>query len=159
MLVARITPLCANSDSTALSAPASEPVCEAAARAPAAVRPDLTAMIGFFFETRWQISRNRCGLPKLSRYIRMTCVRGSASQYSSRSLPETSALLPSDTNIERPSPRSRSSARMASPRAPDCEENATGPATGSFAENDACSRTAGSMLMMPMQFGPTSRMP
>jgi hypothetical protein len=86
-------------------------------------------------------------------------VFGSCSQYSSRSLPETSALLPSETNIDKPRPRSRINARIASPRAPDCDENAIGPDSGSVAENEAWSRTDGSMLMMPMQLGPTSRMP
>ncbi len=157
MLDARSTPLCANSDSTATSVPASDPVCDAAARAPAAVRPDLTASTGFLRVTRRQICRKRSGLPKLSRYIRMTRVCASSSQHSSRSLPETSALLPRDTNIDRPRPRSPSIARIASPRAPDCEENATLPATGSLAEKEACSRTAGSMFMIPMQLGPTIR--
>jgi hypothetical protein len=45
---------------------------------------------------------NFAGLPKLSRYRRMTDVLGSASQYSSRSLPEMSALLPTDTKLEMP---------------------------------------------------------
>jgi len=40
-------PLCRSSASTATSVPASAPVCEAAARDPACVRPLFTTMIGF----------------------------------------------------------------------------------------------------------------
>ena len=36
--------------------PAIAPVCEEAARAPSAVRPDLTTRIGFFLDTRLAIS-------------------------------------------------------------------------------------------------------
>ena len=90
----------------------------------------------------------------------MTRVRGSSSQYSSRSLPDTSALFPSDANIERPRPSCVISARIASPSAPLCDENAMLPASGSVvAENVPCSRNAGSLLITPMQFGPIIRMP
>jgi len=123
------------------------------------VRPDLTTRIGLVRVTRRAIRKKRRGLPKLSRYIRIARVRGSCSQYSSRSLPETSALLPSDANIDSPSPISRIEASTASPSAPDCDENAMLPASGSVAANDACSRTAGSVLMIPMPFGPMIRMP
>ncbi len=154
-----MTPHCASSDSTAMSAPASAPVCEAAALAPAAVRPDFTARMGLVAVTRRAICTKRFGFPKLSRYIRMTLVRSSCSQYSSRSLPETSALFPSEANIDRPSPRSRIAASTASPSAPDCDEKAMFPGSGVVDEKVACRLMEGSVLMTPMQLGPTMRIP
>ena len=73
----------------------------------------------------------------------MTRVSGSSSQYSSRSLPDTSALLPTLTNVERPTCRSAASSRIAMPSAPLCDESATWPAGGKIGENDAFSRTSG----------------
>jgi hypothetical protein len=74
-------PACLKSASTTASLAASAPVCDDAARAPAAERPDLTATIGLFRATRRAIWLKRRGLPKLSRYSRMTSVRGSSAQY------------------------------------------------------------------------------
>jgi len=90
----RITPAWSRSVSYATLEAASAPVWEKAARAPAAVRPDLTARIGFLRVTLRAIERNRVGLPNDSRYIKMTLTRGSSSQASMRSLPEMSALFP-----------------------------------------------------------------
>ena len=98
----RITPACSNRASTTASLDASAPVCEDAARAPAADRPDLTATIGLIRATRRAIWLNLRGLPKLSRYNRMTRVWGSSAQYWMRSLLDTSALLPTETNVEIP---------------------------------------------------------
>ena len=91
-----------NSASTTASLVASAPVCEAAARAPAFERPALTATIGLMRPTRRAISLNFFGLPKLSRYSRMTPVLGSSAQYWIKSLLETSALLPTETKLEIP---------------------------------------------------------
>ena len=102
----RITPYCASSASIALSRPASAPVCDDAARAPDAVRPLFTAMIGLVRVTSRAIRANFCGLPKFSRYMRITRVAGSAAQYSIRSLPLMSALLPTETNWLMPMPYS-----------------------------------------------------
>ena len=77
-------------------------MCEAAARAPTTDRPDLRATIGFVRLMRRASLENFCGLPKLSRYSRMTDVFGSRSQNSSKSFPDTSALLPTDTKLEMP---------------------------------------------------------
>jgi len=63
----RITPDWWQSASTALSAPASEPVWLDAARAPALVRPLFTAAIGFVRPTRRAICVNRRGFPNDSR--------------------------------------------------------------------------------------------
>src|SRR5581483_6656928 len=48
---------------------------------------------------------------------------------------------------------------IASPQEPLCEENPTRPVGGTPGANVASMRTAGSALMMPMQFGPIRRMP
>ena len=91
----RTTPAWWNSASTVTSdAPTRAPVCERLARAPAADRPLLTAMIGFVRPTRRAIRENLRGLPTDSRYSAMTLHAGSASQYWRKSLPERSALLP-----------------------------------------------------------------
>jgi len=63
----RITPACAHSASTPAAAPASEPVCEDAARMPARVVPLFTATIGFVRPTRRAISMKRRGFPNDSR--------------------------------------------------------------------------------------------
>ncbi len=89
----------------------------------------------------------------------MTRVSGSSSQYSSRSLPDTSALLPTLTKPERPICRSAASRRMAMPSAPLCDDSATWPAGGNTGENDAFNRTPGVMFSRPMQLGPTMRIP
>ena len=56
-----------------------------------------------------------------------TCVSSSSSQYSSRSLDETSALLPMETNAENPSPRTLAASSSASPRAPLWDAKPIGP--------------------------------
>ncbi len=118
-------------------------MCDDAARAPAAVRPALTAMIGFWRVTRRASSVNFRGLPNDSRYIRIAWTSALCSQYSRRSLPETSVLLPIDTNIATPIPDSAASARIASPSAPDCETNPTLPRDGTVAANVAFNRIDG----------------
>ena len=79
--------------------------CDIAPRAPAGLRPDFTATIGLARATREAIRTNLRGLPNDSRYSAITDVASSASQYRSRSLPEMSALLPTDTKLEMPMPR------------------------------------------------------
>ncbi len=141
------------------SAPAMAPVWLEAARAPAAVRPDLTTRIGFLRLTRLAISVKRRGLPNDSRYMQMTLVAGSSSQCSSRSLPETSALLPIETNWVRPMPRSWATLRIATPRAPDWLTKPMPPACAGVGEKVASRFMSGEVLMTPMQFGPIIRMP
>ena len=55
----------------------------------------------------------------------------------------------------------RSPARLISsmPRPPDCDRNATLPATGCAGANVAFIRTAGAVFTTPRQFGPMTRMP
>jgi len=67
MVSVRMTPDCRHSASTAVSAPASEPVWLDAARAPERVRPLFTATIGFCRATRRAICVKRCGFPNDSR--------------------------------------------------------------------------------------------
>ena len=136
-----------------------EPVWETAARAPAGVRPAFTVTIGFLRVILRAISVNRRGLPKDSRYIRITRTSGSSSQYSSRSLPDTSVLFPMLTNIEMPRPSSLALARIASPSAPLWDRNAADPRSGLAAAKEAFNRTPGAVLITPMQLGPTILIP
>lgn len=83
----------------------------------------------------------------------------SCSQYRRRSLPLTSALLPIDTKLDSPIPRRRASSNTAMPSPPDWEAKATRPRSGGTGAKVAFIDTVGSVLMMPMQFGPTRRIP
>ena len=77
----RITPLCRKSASTVESeAASSAPVCDIAARLPAALRPLFTATIGVCAPSRRASLANRRGFPNDSRYINTTSVFGSSSQ-------------------------------------------------------------------------------
>ena len=80
---------------------------------------------------------------------------GSSIQAASRSLPETSALLPSDKKACTPSPSSRARSSSAIPTPPDCEATARPPGGGTAGEKVAFSRTCGAMR--PRQFGPRTR--
>ena len=130
-----------------------------AARAPAAVRPDFTSTIGFLRDTRRAISTNRFGSLNDSRYMQITRVPGSSSQYSSRSLAETSAVLPTETNCESPRPSPAAMLSTATPSAPDWLTKPIAPGSGGVGEKVASSRTSAAVLKTPMQFGPTSRPP
>lgn len=72
---------------------------------------------------------------------------------------DTSARLPIETNVE--SPNASSSARLiaAKPSPPDCDTSATRPGAGTMPAKVAVSRTRGSLLRTPRQFGPTRRIP
>jgi hypothetical protein len=130
-----------------------------AARAPASVRPDLTTRIGLTRETRLAISVKRRGLPNDSRYMQITEVDGSSCQYSSRSLPEVSALLPIEANWVRPSPRPAATLSTATPSAPDWLTNPIEPGCAGVGEKVASSRTPSAVLSTPMQLGPIIRTP
>jgi hypothetical protein len=74
----RITPAWRNSASTVMSEEARRaPVCDAAALAPAALRPDFTAMMGLRRLTSRARRPNRLGLPNDSKYSSTTSVPGS----------------------------------------------------------------------------------
>ena len=74
-------------------------------------------------------------------------------------MPETSARLPAETNVESPSPRSAAAARMAMPRAPDWQKKPTRPRPGSTGARVALRLTWGSVFATPRAPGPTTRMP
>ncbi len=84
--------------------------------------------------------------------------RSSYIQAASRSLPETSALLPSETNDAMPRPESRAMSSIAMPTPPDCDPMASPPEGGRPRVKVALREMAGSFAMTPRQFGPTIRM-
>ena len=100
----RMTPACFSAASTISSLAASEPVCEAAAEAPCCVRPDFRTSTGLpvSWMTRRAASTNAAPSVISSRYIRMTFVAGSSLSASIRSMSLMSALLPKETNLEKP---------------------------------------------------------
>jgi hypothetical protein len=137
----RSTPACVNRASTTESDDAAAAVCDWPARCPASVRPALMAMSGLVRDTRRASRANFLGLPNDSRYRAITDVCSSRSQASSRSLPLTSALLPTDTNCEIPSPRRCAAASTAMPSAPDCETRPRPPGSIGIGANVAFSWT------------------
>ena len=68
-----------------------------------ACRPDFTAITGFVRASTRASRANLRGLPNDSRYSSTTSVRSSPCQNCSRSLPDTSARLPAETKVDRPS--------------------------------------------------------
>ena len=86
-----------------------------------------------------------------------TRVSSSSSQYSSRSLDETSALLPIETNDENPRPRALAASSRASPRAPLWEAKPIGPGGNDSRANVAL--TPAAATASPRQFGPSRRAP
>ena len=120
--------------------------CRGDPRLPAGVRPLFTTMIGLRRDTRRAIRANFRGFPNDSRCRRITSVRGSSSQYCKRSLPLTSLLFPTETNSEIPIPRAAAWLNNSVPSPPDCDKNATLPATGVTGAKVASSRTSGRIL-------------
>ncbi len=149
-------PDASNSAWTLASGTSTEVCCKPATIEP---RPLLTATMGLCRANRRAILANLRGLPKLSRYSRAISVAGSVSQYCSRSLPETSARLPAETKLDTPSPRRAASPSTATPSAPDWQKKPARPGSGATGASEAFSATAGSVLISPRQFGPTTRMP
>ena len=66
---------------------------------------------------------------------------------------DRSALLPTETNEDSPSPSSPARSIAAIASAPLCDRNATGPAGGRPGANDASSATAGSVVITPGSWG------
>jgi hypothetical protein len=125
----------------------------------AAERPHLTATIGIVWDTRRATRANLRGLPNDSRYSRATCVCGSCSQYSSRSLPDRSALLPTDTNDDSPTPSLPAASMIAIPSPPLCDKKPDLPGIALGGANVALRRTSAAVLSTPRQLGPTNRIP
>ena len=151
------TPACRNSASRVARGVAVDAVCEAAARCPAAELPDRTVRTGMRSASRRAKRENLRGLPNDSRCSTAMRVRSSPCHHSSMSLPLTSYLSPVDTAVVTPNPRRPSSVCSAIATPPDWVTSPTAPA-GAGSVNVASSRTAGSVLVMPRQFGPTIRM-
>ena len=124
-----------------------------------ACRPDFTAMTGFVRASTRANRANLRGLPNDSRYSSTTSVASSPCQNCSRSLPDTSARLPAETNVDRPSPRFAASARIAMPSMPDWQKKPIRPGGGTTGAKVAFIRTAGSVFTRPRQFGPSTRIP
>ena len=122
-------------------------------------RPLRTATTGFVRLSRRVMRVNLRGLPMLSRYSRIRLVAASASQYCSRSLADTSARFPAETKLLSPSPRRATVSRTVTPSAPDWQNSPTRPRPGTSGDRLALRLTRGSVLMIPRQFGPTTRIP
>ena len=153
-----ITPDCANRLATAAS-DNGVGVRPRSVGSAVACRPDFTAITGFVLASTRASRANLRGLPNDSRYSSTTSVRSSPCQNCSRSLPDTSARLPAETNVDRPSPRFAASARIAMPSAPDWQKKPIRPGGGTTGARVAFIRTAGSVLTRPRQFGPSTRIP
>ena len=121
--------------------------------------PDFTTITGFVRASRRATRVNLRGFPTLSRYSPTASVAGSSSQYCMTSLPDRSARLPDDTKLETPSRRRRAVSRTAIPSAPDWLNRPRRPAGGIDGASEAFNRTSGSVLTMPKELGPTTRMP
>lgn len=134
-------------------------------RGPAPWRAPCTTTSGLAAAVRRARRVNLRGLPMDSRYIRATSVSASSYQYCRTSLPETSARLPEETNVDRPvtpvtpPPRRCSRDSSATPMAPDWANRPMRPARGMSGASEAFSRTSGEVLMTPKEFGPMIRMP
>ena len=152
---ARITPVCLNAASKATSEPASAPVCDEAARAPASVPPDFKRMMGLTLVAFCATSMNRLPSTTSSIYPRMRLVSGSVMKYSMKSISERSALFPRLMNLENPTSFPMAQSMIAMPMAPDWEKNPIEPFGSMSAAKVAFMSTA--VLMRPRQFGPRIR--
>nr|WP_254185596.1 hypothetical protein [Nocardioides panacis] len=133
-------------------------VCERPARCPAAELPPKTTRSGRVRLNEAASREKVRGSWNDSRYSAAARTSGSSCHADSRSLPDTSALLPSDTKAATPSPRSRAASSRATPTPPDCEPTASVPGAGRTAPKVASSRVPRRLLSSPKQFGPTRRM-
>jgi len=158
---ARITPTSLNSASYMRSAPASAPVCETAACAPASERPILNATTGLparaAFSAAW---RKRSGWRTLSTYNAMTRVASSSARWSTKSARSRSTSLLVEISLDRPMPRAAARESSAPRMPPLCETTPTGPA-GKWSISSAPlaeSTMLSVRLTRPMVFGPSRRM-
>lgn len=154
-----VTPAWVNSARRVMVGVAAAAVCEAAARRPAAERPASTVSNGIRRATRRAVRENTRGLPNDSKCSRARSVLPSHSHHRSRSLLLTSRLSPSETKLEMPMPRRDSPSRSAMPTPPDCTAIPAVPGVGLRTANVASRWTDSSVLAMPRQLGPTSRIP
>ena len=108
-------------------------------------------------DTRRAIRVKCSGLPNVSTYSITAAVRSSSSHHSSRSLVETSARSPTETNIDTPS--CRAAACPSSPSPPDCEPIASPPARTLALVNVVFRLTCSAVFSTPHECGPTIRKP
>ncbi len=116
-----------NAALNALSEPANAPVWDEAARAPAPVPPDFKRITGLIFVAFFATSRNFFPATTSSIYPRITSVSGSLMKYSIKSISLRSVLFPRLMNLEKPTLLPMAQSRIAMPKAPDCEKNASLP--------------------------------
>ncbi len=102
---------------------------------------------------------NLRALPNDSVYIPITRVGASSSKNWSRSLPEMSALSPSDTKVDTPIPSVCTRSRIDDPSEPDCSENPTPPSGSVPGTSVACIATSGLATSTPRLPGPIMRIP
>ena len=111
----RAMPACRSAESTTLSADASAPVCEAAAFAPASLRPAFTTAIGFTAAALASALMS----PNDSMYISTASIDGSSTSLAATSTAVTSASLPVVTAMPIGTPRSIPKESAPKPSAPD----------------------------------------
>ncbi len=87
----------------------------------------------------------------------MILVSRSCPRYSRKSTSFRSAMLPSDTNFEKPMLMDRAQSRMAVAMAPDCDSMPTSYWNGAVSAKVAFIPIE--VLMTPTEFGPTRRTP
>src|SRR5258708_10729880 len=133
-----------------LSLPASAPVCEEAALAPAEVRPAFSTTTGFFLETRLAASAKARPSFRSSQCCAIKLVLGSCSKNASRSSSSLSDLLPRPTIAETPILAEREKPMIAMPMPPACDDSAAWPLT-SYALQKVAQRQAG-VLYRPETF-------
>src|SRR5699024_3073494 len=120
---------------------------------------DRDTTTGFLRAKRRTIRENLRGLPKDSRYRPTALVLGSSSKYCMASLPDTSARLPALIIEETPIPRCCAAVNSMAPIGADCENKQIEPIRGMVGETDALILMPGSVLSIPAEAGPITRMP
>ena len=156
MSLTRSTPARRNAAPYTSSAPASEPVCVAAAFAAMRERPDFITMTGLTRAAARAADMNALASPMASTYMRMARVAGSMANQSSRSSKSTSAMSPTETRPEKPTLRSAAKASSDTVTAPDWEMTARSPGIALSAAKLASRPARGAST--PRQLGPTMRM-
>ena len=86
-------------------------------------------------------------------------MRWSSSQYCMQSLPETSARLPAETNVETPRPRRCGVLEHRHRHRAGLAEQPDPPGRGQRRQQRRVEPDPGSVLTTPHEFGPTTRMP
>ena len=125
-----------------------------AARDPPRVRPAFTATIGLRPADAPRDAREAARIAERFEIQQDDAVAGSPSQYWSRSLPDTSALLPTLTNVDRPTlPFGGELENREAQRAALRREARRVPRGGKIGENDALRRTVGIGVEQPHAVG------